>query len=84
MSKRVAIVQAVNNNNKLQKGKIIKCISYNTHDVKLEDGSIWKRNNDQLFISSTPSSNSISLTPAGQTYENLKSIGNNSFDNKYL
>lgn len=66
-----------NNNNKLQKGKIIKCISYNTHDVKLEDGSIWKRNNDQLFISSTPSSNSISLTPAGQTYENSKSIGNN-------
>ncbi|KAL4089518.1 hypothetical protein QTP88_024539 [Uroleucon formosanum] len=63
-----------NNNNKWQKGKIIKYISYNMHDIELDEELIWKRHNDQLLIdkSSTPSSNSISFTPAGQTNKNLK------------
>ncbi|XP_060882065.1 uncharacterized protein K02A2.6-like [Metopolophium dirhodum] len=63
-----------NINNKWQKGKIIKSISYNTHEVELDDGTIWKRHNDQLLIdkSSTHSNNSISLTPARQTNENSK------------
>ncbi|KAL4154366.1 hypothetical protein QTP88_000244 [Uroleucon formosanum] len=41
---------------------------------ELNDGTFWKRRNDQLLIdkSSIPSNNSISLTPAEQTNENSK------------
>jgi len=65
-----------NNNNKWQKGKIIKSISCNTHDVELDDGTIWKRHNDQLLIdkSLTPANNSISLTPTRQINENTENI----------
>jgi len=69
-----------NNNNKWQKGKIIKSISCNTHDVELDDGTIWKRHNDQLLIdkSMTPASNSISLTPVrnmNESTENTETVG---------
>ncbi|KAF0690807.1 Uncharacterized protein FWK35_00036749 [Aphis craccivora] len=58
-----------NNNNKWQKVAI-----RNTHDVELDDGTIWKRHNDQLLIdkSLTPASNSISLTPARNINENTE------------
>jgi hypothetical protein len=61
-----------NNDTKWQKGKIIKCISNNTHNVELTDGNIWKRHDDQLLVdkSLTPSNNSVSLTPAMQTNKN--------------
>ncbi len=63
-----------NNNNKWQKGKIIKSISCNTHDVELDEGTIWKRHNDQLLIdkSLTPASNSISRIPARNINENTE------------
>lgn len=43
------------------------------YEVDLNDGKIWKKHNDQLLIdrSTTPVSNSISLTLASEINENL-------------
>jgi hypothetical protein len=63
-----------NNDTKWQKGKIIKCINNNTHNLELTDGTIWKSHNDQLLVdkSLTPSNNFVSLTPAISTNKNSK------------
>lgn len=63
-----------NNNAKWQKGKITKCIGNNMYEVELKDGMVWERHKDQLLTdkSTTPLSNSISLTPARDTNENLE------------
>ncbi|VVC24808.1 Ribonuclease H-like domain [Cinara cedri] len=60
-----------NNNNKWQKGKIIKCIGNNMYDVELNDETIWKRFNNQLLIekSLTPLSNDILLISARKPIE---------------
>lgn len=48
------------------------------HEVKLTDGTIWKRNNYQLLIDKlfTPSNNSVSLSLSKIIDENVENASN--------